>query len=1004
MISTKKVSVIAQVILLFVFSAFTTLAAGEVDPTFSASTHFYDYASGERVYAIAGQPDGKVIVGGVFTVVNGYARHGIVRLNTDGTTDTSFNPPDLEDSLVGTLGGLVNDIVLQPDGKILVGGRFNVTGTNYYSLIRLNTDGSLDTSFSDLASQSLVRRIILLPDSSILAVTNSGVSKVNSNGTPFQGFIYQNSGGPVQEAALQPDQKFLVSDQAIERRNPDGTRDNSFPSVVTNGVVTDMKVVADGKILVAGTFSSVNGFTSGHIARLNNDGSVDLTFNNNMTGANFNITDLVVAPDGKIFIAGPFSTYNGVSRPAIAKLNSDGTLDNSFSYTPAPTTTTWVIELMSNGQIVLGREVFAPNNSTDPIARINADGSPDPTFKAEIGRQSRVREVAQATDGKIYIGGEFPLVNGVARNSLARLNSDGSLDTGFVPYFNNLITNQIIYAVAPQSDGKVVVGTHQGIVLRRLNSDGSQDTSFTMNLTNGSIVHDVTILPDGKILIAGNFAFFADPFNTRMVARLNSDGTNDVTFNVVPVNNTVYRAMPQPDGKVVIGGEFTAIGPIVRGRVARLNANGTIDNSFNPPGGANNSVYSLDLQADGKVVIGGVFTALNGSSNQVRIGRLNADGSLDAGFVQTVNANVSAVKVQPDGRILIGGGFTQVAGDARRRIARLNAGGALDSTFNPGATASVSDIKLQTDNKILLGGDFTKVNNVSNVVTVARLLNPPAVARTIFDYDGDGRADVSVFRPSTNRWYIFKSSDSTVSETTFGTTNDIAAPADYDGDGKTDIGIFRASSGDWWYLSSIDSVQKSVHWGASGDVPRPSDFDGDGKTDFVVFRPSNNTWYRFGSTGAVSITPFGLTGDKPVTGDFDGDGKSDVAIYRPSSGDWWWQSSVDNVQRATHWGISTDIPAPADYDGDGKTDFAVYRPSNGTWYIYNSGSLTSTILNFGIAEDKPVPADYDGDGKADIAVFRPSTGVWYLMKTTQGFTAQQFGISTDIPTENAFIP
>lgn len=336
-----------------------------------------------------------------------------------------------------------------------------------------------------------------------------------------------------------------------------------------------------------------------------------------------------------------------------------------------------------------------------------------------------------------------------------------------------------------------------------------------------------------------------------------------------------------------------------------------------------------------------------------------------------------------------------------------NGGSTLTRSLLPGSpaidSADPSDFPATDQRNVTRPRNGDGVGNARSDMGAFEREGATTTLRAPFDFDGDGKSDISVFRPSTNVWYDFQSSNSQVTEQIFGLSGDIITPADFDGDGKTDLGVFRPSSGDWWFKSSITGVFSTVHWGANGDIPRPSDFDGDDEADYIIFRPSNNFWYRLGSTGAVSITQFGLSGDKPLTGDFDGDGKSDLTIFRPSPGDWWWQSSIDNVQRATHWGTSTDVPAAGDYDGDNKTDFAVYRPSNGTWYIFNSSDFSYTIINFGLAEDKPVPADYDGDGKVDIAVFRPSTGVWYLLRSTAGFMAMQFGISTDIPTPNAYI-
>ncbi|MBA2735927.1 MAG: hypothetical protein H0U50_03960, partial [Pyrinomonadaceae bacterium] len=818
MISIRKISIIAQFILLISVSVISIRADGEVDPFFNASVYNNE---GTGVSVLAAQPDGKVIIGGSFTVVNGSSRQGLARLNPDGTLDLTFNPPGIFDPTLPadkSSGATVFSIEFQSNGKILVGGRFNVVGSTYENLIRLNTDGSLDTSFRDLSFQfddaDTVNKIVVLPDDSIyiagsfdwfLPTPVSQIAKLNADGTPVEGFQL-GFDGFVKEIAVQPDGKILISDQKIERRNGDGSPDPIFQTAMTNGSVTEIVIQPDGKILVAGKFTTVNGIARGHIARLNSDGTLDLSFNTNGMGANTgNINHIALSSDGVIFIGGTFTQYNGISRSKVAKLNADGTLDTSFNYTPvSPSTVIYDIEILRQGKILIAGD--ATGSANDSVSRLNANGSLDESYRVNVGRTGRVREIVQQLDGKIYVAGEFTLVNGTARNSFARLNANGSLDTSFVPYFNNFPGNQIVYAVAPQPDGKVLVGGTNGFLLTRLNADGTQDTSFNPNLANFGVIYDIALLPNGQIMIVGNFGEVRGNANRR-VARLNSDGTIDAGFNPLTPNADVYKVLRQPDGKILIGGEFTQIGMSERGRIARFNSDGSLDTTFNPPGGANGGVYDLDLQSNGKIVLGGAFTTLNGSNNQQRIGRLNADGSLDTEFVQTVNSNVNAVKIQPDGKILIGGQFNRVQDVARFNIARLETNGSLDITFNAEANSVVFDINLQTDNKILLGGEFTEINNISRV-RVARLFNVAPPPKTMFDYDGDRRADVSVYRPSTNRWYILSSFNFTVFEYTFGIEGDVLAPADYDGDGKTDLGIFRPSSGDWWYLSSIDNVQK----------------------------------------------------------------------------------------------------------------------------------------------------------------------------------------------------
>ena len=269
------------------------------------------------------------------------------------------------------------------------------------------------------------------------------------------------------------------------------------------------------------------------------------------------------------------------------------------------------------------------------------------------------------------------------------------------------------------------------------------------------------------------------------------------------------------------------------------------------------------------------------------------------------------------------------------------------------------------------------------------------------DFDGDGKSDISVWRPDTGVWYIANSANASYTIQGFGVASDILAPGDYDGDGKTDLAVFRPETGVWHLYSR--SIYRSFQFGTGGDIPVPADYNGDGYTDMAVFRPSNGTWYIWNTSGSPNpyrIEQFGVSGDKPVPGDYDGDGKTDLAVFRPSDGNWYLLRSSQGFT-AINFGINTDNPAQGDYDGDGKTDLGIFR--NGTWYLYQSQNGVS-VTQFGLAGDLPATGDYDGDSKADIAVFRPSNGIWYLLQSLNGFSATQFGISGDKPIENAYLP
>jgi Ice-binding-like len=274
-----------------------------------------------------------------------------------------------------------------------------------------------------------------------------------------------------------------------------------------------------------------------------------------------------------------------------------------------------------------------------------------------------------------------------------------------------------------------------------------------------------------------------------------------------------------------------------------------------------------------------------------------------------------------------------------------------------------------------------------NEIVFTNSANPPAPG-TPFDFDGDGKADFTVFRPEDGTWHLLRSAGG-YTAARFGAGTDTLAAADYDGDRRYDIGVFR---GGYWYILRSQDGFTGVQFGSPGDIPQAADFDGDGRADLGVFRPSNGAWYILGSKNGFMAQHFGASGDKPVAADFDGDKKADVAVFR---GGYWYINRSRDGFIGIQFGIATDKPVAADYDGDGKTDIAVYR--GGNWYILRSRDGFIGI-GFGIESDIPVPADYNGDGKTDIAVFRD--GTWHVLDsgTVQiPYRAIQFGSASDMP-------
>jgi uncharacterized delta-60 repeat protein len=308
-------------------------------------------------------------------------------------------------------------------------------------------------------------------------------------------------------------------------------------------------------------------------------------------------------------------------------------------------------------------------------ALAQANWMPDPGFSVST---YAVDNIISLPSGKVLINGPFSGVNGTPTEGVALLNTDGTVDASFQA--PGLLNGRSVYSLAMQPDGKVLIGGDFDQLygasprnrIARLNVDGTLDATFDPGTGANDEVLRLALQSDGKVLIGGRFTEVGGVARNR-IARLNANGTLDATFDPgTGTNGTPWHLALQPDGKVLIGGSFTEVNGVARNRIARLNANGTLDAAFNPGTGTNGAPLHLALQPDGKVLIGGEFTEVDGVARN-RIARLNANGTLDTTFNPGAGADyiVNSVSVQPDGKVLIGGWFTQVGGEAHPRIARL---------------------------------------------------------------------------------------------------------------------------------------------------------------------------------------------------------------------------------------------------------------------------------------------------------------------------------------------
>ena len=712
-------------------------------------------------------PNGKIVAAGTTHVEGIGAVFAVLRYTDAGSLDSSFDGDGI--ATTDVLSGNYDEafsVATQTDSKIVVAGRASTTSGQFdFAIVRYNADGSLDTGFDGDGkattaigpSEDDAWSVAIQPDGKIVA---AGTSSTNSTGINF--------------------------DFAVVRYNTNGTLDTSFdndgkvstPVGESQDYANAVLIQADGKIVTSGSSFDGAKFSFASV-RYNPNGTLDTSFDLDgkvitSLGQNFDEAhSAAIQPDGRIVVAG--ATWGWFDSDfAIARYNSNGSLDSTFNGDGWVSTDFGIFDgnslaavaLQPDGKIVtVGTAAF-----NVVVARYQADGSPDPTLggtgKVVIRSWSYYAyDVALQSDGKIvFTAYDYDSGAGL----IARLNPDGTLDSSFDG--DGMVTADLSGAgsVAIQQDGKIVVQVSTFSVsskIHRYNVDGSLDTTFA---NPSSMWGNLAIQQDGKILLAGSDV--VDSTYDFVAVRYNTNGSPDTTF----------------------GTNGTVVTPIAGDDFARATA----------------------IQPDGKILVCGSTRTIPSSGDDLALVRYNSDGSLDPTFDfdgKVVSSIVgydscSSVGLQGDGKIVASGTVVDTSIRYDFTLLRFESNGSPDTTFGGGDGVTTLDFGSSSDYSSDMAlderGRAVIAGASDGAFAIARFLLTSN--NTAFDFDDDGRSDISVFRPANGVWYLDRSTDG-FTAVQFGLASDALAPADYDGDGRTDVAIFRG--GVWWMImSSVNTV------------------------------------------------------------------------------------------------------------------------------------------------------------------------------------------------------
>lgn len=729
--------------LLFYFAVgFITLSsygfAQSTDKGFNPQTN-------DLVRAVKVLHNGKILVGGDFTTVGDDTSQAYLALfHVNGTIDQQFSP---------VLDGQVFGLAEQPDGKLLVYGVFNtVNGLTQQRLVRLNLNGSIDPTFAHDINDP-IHAIALKNNGQLLVAAGFGQTRLlllDSNGTTTEQLATFNDpgGNPrVNAIVIQDNQKILLGGQFsqvngiqinnLARISSNGVVDMNFSSPIQpNGLVTDMTLQADGDILIAGEFTQISGQNQAHLARIYSSGTYDTGFEPQI---NAPVDKVSITADGRIAMAGAFTEINGNTNPGhrrFAILAADGDLDTSFNPLFPPNQPILDFDWQSDGGIVAGGAFTSFSNLPRlHLARYNKNGRIDQAFTGEgVESGASIYALAQNSNNQLLLGGNFSEFGTQPVSSFSWLLPTGNAASSPVP----VETDGDIFSILQLPDDKVLIAgdfssvngqPHANIV--RFNSGfGGIDQNFQAS-TDGPIyaMHPYT---NGRILLAGDFG--QTNIQTRdNIALINSNGS--LVQDFAPEVNFPIRTLAVDDtNRILIGGSFQEVNGFNRKRLARFIMVGDTPfvDTFDPA--PDNTVYSMAFDQKRNLLVGGLFKTMAGQSRQ-GLARFNSSDNLDnLDLPLNTSGSISGIAAQKDGCIYIAGSFVTVAGFDRQNTSKIcpdqNDLMVVDPDFIYQTSGTVTGLMLQEDGKLVLGGKFNTANSIY-AGGLSRLSNEQATIQTL---------------------------------------------------------------------------------------------------------------------------------------------------------------------------------------------------------------------------------------------------------------------------------